>query len=100
MVNFMFKYSFDNKRYHTLNYYFKNKYQAKVCKVPINAGFTCPNRTNKGGCIFCSPSGSGEFAGLPSTNLLKQFEDGKKMMQKKWPNAKFIAYFQANTNTY
>lgn len=96
----MFKYSFDNKRYHTLNYYFKNKYQAKVCKVPINAGFTCPNRTNKGGCIFCSPSGSGEFAGLPSTNLLKQFEDGKKMMQKKWPNAKFIAYFQANTNTY
>lgn len=98
-----FKYSNNYKRYHTLDYHLKEKYNHKVAKIPINAGFTCPNidgNKSFGGCTFCSIKGSGDFAGLPTDNLLKQWYDGKKMMQKKWPNAKFIAYFQAFSNTY
>ena len=98
-----FPYSNDNKRYHTYNYYLKNKYQQKIAKVSLNAGFTCPNRDGtkgKGGCIFCSDSGSGDFAGNVYDSLQKQFQDVSTMMRKKWPDCKFIAYFQANTNTY
>lgn len=98
-----FEYSLDNKRYHTLTYYYKKKFNAKVCKVSLNANFTCPNIDGKvsfGGCIYCSKLGSGEFGGNPKESLIEQFEKGKKMMQRKWPDAKFIAYFQANTNTY
>ena len=98
-----FKYSNDNKRYHTLTYYYKKKFNAKVCKVSLNANFTCPNIDGKvgfGGCIYCSKLGSGDYAGNPNESLIEQFEKGKEVMQRKWPNAKFIAYFQANTNTY
>ena len=98
-----FKYTIDNKRYHTLTYYYKEKFNSKVCKVSLNANFTCPNIDGKvgfGGCIYCSKLGSGEYAGNPKDDLIKQFEKGKEIMLKKWPNAKFIAYFQANTNTY
>lgn len=98
-----FEYSLDNKRYHTLTYYYKNKFNAKVCKVSLNANFTCPNidgTVGFGGCIYCSKLGSGEFGGNPKDSLIEQFEKGKQTMQRKWPNAKFIAYFQANTNTY
>ena len=98
-----FKYTSDNKRYHTLTYYYKEKFNSKVCKVSLNANFTCPNIDGKvgiGGCIYCSKLGSGEYAGNPKEDLIIQFEKGKKTMQRKWPNAKFIAYFQANTNTY
>ena len=98
-----FEYSLDNKRYHTLTYYYKKKFNAKICKVSLNANFTCPNIDGKvgfGGCIYCSKLGSGEFGGNPKESLIEQFEKGKKMMQRKWPDAKFIAYFQANTNTY
>jgi len=98
-----FIYSNDNKRYHTFNYYLRNKYQSKVAKVSLNAGFTCPNRDgskSKGGCIFCSDSGSGDFAGNVTDNLLIQFDTVKKLMYAKWPNCKLIAYFQANSNTY
>ena len=98
-----FKYISDNKRYHTLTYYYKEKFNSKVCKVSLNANFTCPNIDGKvgiGGCIYCSKLGSGEYAGNPKEDLITQFEKGKKTMQRKWPNAKFIAYFQANTNTY
>ena len=98
-----FKYSDDNKRYHTLTYYYKKKFNTKVCKVSLNANFTCPNIDGKvgfGGCIYCSKLGSGDYAGNPNESLIEQFEKGKEIMQRKWPNAKFIAYFQANTNTY
>ena len=98
-----FKYTSDNKRYHTLTYYYKEEFNSKVCKVSLNANFTCPNIDGKvgiGGCIYCSKLGSGEYAGNPKEDLITQFEKGKKTMQRKWPNAKFIAYFQANTNTY
>lgn len=98
-----FKYAFDNKRYHTWNYYLRNTFGEKVFKVSINAGFTCPNIDGKvsfGGCTYCSKEGSGDFAGNPNDNLIKQFDDITQMMHKKWQNAKYIGYFQAYTNTY
>lgn len=96
----MFNKTLDNKRYHTLTYYYENKFHNKVCKVSLNGNFSCPNYKNNRGCIFCSLSGSGEFGGDKNEPLNVQFDKVSKMMLKKWPNAKFIAYFQANTNTY
>ncbi len=99
----MFKNTLDNKRYYTLNYFYKKTFGMKVFKVALNAGFTCPNRDGtKGydGCIYCSESGSGDFAGNKNDDLVTQFNNIKNMMLKKWPNAKYIAYFQANSNTY
>ena len=95
----MFKYSLDNKRYYTLNYYNKIKYNSKVFKISLNAGFTCPNidgTKGYGGCIYCL-NGSKSIDNL---DLLKQFITKKNIEEKKWPNAKYIGYFQANTNTY
>ena len=99
----MFKYTLDNKRYHTLNYHLKNKFNSKVFKVSLNAGFTCPNidgTKGYGGCIYCSKSGSGEHGGNPNKDLTTQFYEVKEVIEKKWPNSKYIAYFQARTNTY
>ena len=98
-----FKYSNTNKRYHTLDYYYKNRFSQKVFKVSLNAGFSCPNidgTKGYGGCIYCSKIGSGEFAGNKEDDIIKQFNEIKNMMLKKWPNAKYIGYFQARTNTY
>lgn len=98
-----FVYSNTNKRYHTLDYYYKQKFDSKVFKVSLNAGFTCPNMDGTvgvGGCIYCSKSGSGEFAGNKEDTLKQQFETIKEIMLKKWPKAKYIGYFQARTNTY
>lgn len=98
-----FKYSNTNKRYYTLDYYYKSKYNIKVFKVSLNMGLTCPNKDGKvgyGGCIYCSKMGSGEYAGDKKKSLKEQFEDVKSIMLKKWPKAKYIAYFSANTNTY
>ncbi len=92
----MFKYTLDNKRYHTLNYYNKTKYGCKVFKVSLNAGFSCPNKKNGKGCIYCY-NGSGENNGM---DLLTQFCKVRDNNLKKWPNAKYIGYFQAGTNTY
>lgn len=99
----MFEYNYTKKHYHTLDYYLKSKYNKKVFKVPLNASFTCPNRDgskSKGGCIFCSNEGSGDFAGNPRESLLNQFESVKKVMENKWPDSYAIAYFQAFSNTY
>ncbi len=98
----MFKYSLDNKRYHTLNYYLKNRFHEKVYKVSLNAGFTCPNidgTKGYGGCIYCSKTGSGEFGGNINDDLITQFNKVKEVMDKKW-HGKYIAYFQARSNTY
>jgi len=92
----------DNKRYKTLNYFLRSKFGEKVFKISLDAGFTCPNRDGRigtGGCIFCSSRGSGDFAGTCS-DLVQQFEETKQMMRKKWKKGKYIAYFQAYTNTY
>ena len=91
----------DNKRYYTLNHYYKMKYNMRVFKVSLNGGFSCPNfDNNKKGCIFCSSKGSGDFAGDVKDDLLTQFNDIKTKLNNKWPDTKYIAYFQANTNTY
>lgn len=98
-----FAYSLDNKRYHTWNYHLQQKFGKKIFKVPLNAGFTCPNldgTKGTGGCTYCSASGSGDFAGDPKDSLLSQFDTIKEQMHKKWPEAGYIAYFQAHTNTY
>lgn len=104
MVIYMnFKYSDTNKRYHTLDYFYKHKFNSKVFKVSLNAGFTCPNIDGKvgfGGCIYCSSLGSGDFAGNKNDDLVTQFNEVKNMISKKWPNSLYIGYFQANTNTY
>ena len=99
----MFKYSNTNKRYYTLDYFYKNKFNSKVFKVSLNGGFTCPNKDGKvgtKGCIYCSKSGSGEYGGNVNKDIVTQFNEIKEIMLKKWPNAKYIGYFQANTNTY
>jgi uncharacterized protein len=98
-----YKYTDSNKRYYTLDFYNKNKYQSKVFKVSLDGGFTCPNKDGSkgyGGCIYCSESGSGDYAGDKNTSLTNQFHTIKDMISKKWPNSKYIGYFQANTNTY
>lgn len=98
-----FIYSDDNKRYHTWNYYLRHRFNSKVVKIPLNAGFTCPNRDGTcgvGGCTFCNALGSGNFTPPSSVDLLSQYNEGKQMMAKKWSVNKTIAYFQAYTNTY
>ena len=101
--NNRFKYSDSNKRYYNLDYFYKHKFNSKVFKVSLDAGFTCPNKDGTvgyGGCIYCSKSGSAEYAGDRKDDLITQFNKVKSMMLKKWPKAKYIGYFQANTNTY
>ncbi|MDE5540027.1 MAG: TIGR01212 family radical SAM protein [Bacilli bacterium] len=93
----MFKYTLDNKRYHTLNYFYRNKFNSKVFKVSLNANFSCPNFKNGQGCIFCKGGSGNSYATL---SLEEQFEIIKKQEEKKWNDAKYIAYFQANSNTY
>jgi hypothetical protein len=92
-----------DKRYLSLNYHLRSKYGGKVFKIPLDAGFTCPNRDgalSSSGCLFCSPRGSGDFAGTRRLNLAQQFAEVKAMMHLKWPQARYIAYFQAFSNTY
>lgn len=91
------------KRYHSLNYHLREKFGQKVFKIALDGGFTCPNRDGRlaiGGCAFCSPRGSGDFAGDRNKSIEEQFEQMKKVMHHKWREGKYIAYFQAFTNTY
>lgn len=95
----MFKYTLDNKRYHTLNYYYQNLFHQKVFKVSLNANFTCPNFQNNNGCIFCL-HGSNSYDITKNSDLIKQFNEVKNVLEHKWPNSLYIGYFQANTNTF
>lgn len=102
MAQNSFPYSDDNKRYHTWNYHLRHKFGDKVFKVALNGGFTCPNIDGSkgvGGCIYCS-GGSGDFAGDPSHDIVRQFDEVCERMHRKWSKAKYIPYFQAHTNTY
>lgn len=94
-----FPYTFDNKRYHTLNYYNKNRYGAKVFKASLDGGCSCPNRKGvaRGGCIYCE-GGSHYFCGPGS--IKTQMEEEIARIHRKYPGAKIIPYFQAGTNTY
>lgn len=92
----------DGKRYHSLNYFLRKRFGEKVFKISLDAGFTCPNRDgtlSSDGCIFCSPRGSGDFT-FACDDISQQFDKAKVMMKKKWRKGKYIAYFQAFTNTY
>ncbi|CDH96690.1 radical SAM protein [Bacillus velezensis NAU-B3] len=98
-----FPYSNTEKRYHTLNYHLREHFGHKVFKVALDGGFDCPNRDGTvahGGCTFCSAAGSGDFAGNRADDLLTQFHDIKNRMHEKWKDGKYIAYFQAFTNTH
>ncbi len=98
-----FKYSDSNKRYYTLDYFYKHKFNSKVAKISLNANFTCPNKDGTkgiGGCIYCSKLGSGDYAGNVKDDIVKQFNDIKKVMDNKWKDTLYIGYFQANSNTY
>ena len=88
--------------YKTANDYYKEKYGCKVYKLSLDGGFTCPNRdgtVSKGGCIFCSDLGGGEFA-ESGTNITEQLERAKSRVEAKIKDGKYIAYFQSFTNTY
>lgn len=90
-------------KYTTINSYLKNKFGCKVYKLAIDGDFTCPNRDGTlgtRGCIFCSRGGSGEFAESKEKSVTQQIDDGKKRVEKKIKDGKYIAYFQAFTNTY
>lgn len=90
-------------RYNNANSFFREKFGTKIIKISLDGGFTCPNRDGTlsyGGCIFCSEKGSGDFAGDRKLDIEKQFEINKVKMSKKWKDGKYIAYFQAFTNTY
>ncbi|GCD09242.1 TIGR01212 family radical SAM protein [Clostridium tagluense] len=92
-----------DKKYHSLNYFLREKFGDKVFKVALDAGFSCPNRDgtiSSGGCLFCSERGSGDFGGDRKFSITSQFEDIVNMMSKKWKTGRYIAYFQAYTNTY
>lgn len=96
----------DQKRYHSLDYELKKQFGQKVYRLSLNGGMTCPNRDGRidtRGCIFCSEGGSGDFAANGLLSITDQIEAAKKLVSSKIKNpeqAKYIAYFQAYTNTY
>ena len=88
--------------YRTLSEHYQQKFGCKVYKLSIDTGFTCPNRDGTlgtGGCIFCSGDGGGEFAQRGSS-IPEQLEQAKGLVAKKCKSGKYIAYFQAFSNTY
>ncbi len=98
-----FKYSDTNKRYYTYDYYLKQMFGAKVAKIPLDAGFSCPNIDGTrgfGGCIYCSERGSGDFAQSPALKISEQYKKARNQINQKWQTNLTIPYFQAHTNTY
>lgn len=98
-----FPYSDSNKRYHTYEYYLRQRFGGKCAKLPLDGGFSCPNKDGtrgRGGCIYCSARGSGDFAPEASLSIAEQIKRQKEQFARKWDVSRCIAYFQANTNTY
>lgn len=94
----MFKNTIDNKKYYTLNCFFRRKFGSKVFKVPLDIGSGCPNYAS-GGCIYCSGRSASNISD-GSLDIVSQFNKAKDIMERKWPNSLYIAYFQSGTNTY
>ena len=97
-----FRYSDTNKRYHTYDYYLRHRYGGKCVKLSLDAGLGCPNidgRCGIGGCIYCSPRGSGDFA-FGGLSLAAQYEAQRALLSHKWETVRCIPYLQAHTNTY
>ena len=98
-----YKYTDSNKRYYTYDYYLRKIFGGKCAKIPIDAGFTCPNIDGScgvGGCIYCSGRGSGDFAELPTLSVREQYERVRQKLSSKWSVERTIPYFQAHSNTY
>lgn len=98
-----FPFSDSNKRYHTQDYYLRNRFGKKVIKLSLNAGLICPNRDGTkgiGGCTYCSTNLSGDFAGNANESILTQIGRQKSILSSKWNDGYYISYFQAGTNTY
>ena len=98
-----FPFSDGSKRYHTYDYWLKATFGGKCAKIPLDAGFSCPNldgRCGTGGCIYCSGRGSGDFAESSDLPLREQYDRRRKFLSGKWPTERCIPYFQARTNTY
>ncbi len=92
-----------NKRYFTYDYYLRKTFGGKCLKIPLDIGCTCPNidgSRGKGGCIYCSSRGSGDFACAPTLSIAEQCARGREALLKKWDTDRIIPYFQAHTNTY
>lgn len=92
-----------NKRYYTYDYFLRRTFGGKCAKITLDAGFSCPNIDGTcgfGGCIYCSPRGSGDFSQSASVDLFEQYEKQISVMKSKWQTDKFIPYLQAHTNTY
>jgi hypothetical protein len=99
-TNFQFYNSF---YFNSISGYLKNEFAQKVIKLSVDGGFTCPNRDgslSSDGCIFCSEKGSGDFTGKRNTSIADQMSSQISLLNSKWPNAKYIVYFQNFTNTY
>ena len=89
-----------NKRYNSIDRYYKAKYGKKVAKISLNGNFSCPNKDGTkgfGGCIYCSASGSGDFAGDKTLDILSQFKQIKTVIDNKWPDSLYMPYLQANS---
>lgn len=103
MADFSYPFPTEGKRYHTWSRHLKDEFGFKVFKVALDAGFDCPNRDGTvafGGCTFCSVAGSGDFAGDRAKSIDVQFAEIRDKMHQKWREGKYIAYFQAYTNTH
>ena len=90
-----YKELFGEQRFHSISTWLKRQFGEKTIKLAIDGGFTCPNRDGSkghGGCLFCSDNGAGEFA--------SNVEDQIQLYADKWPNARYLGYFQNHTNTY
>lgn len=93
----------DGRRYYSLDACLKHTFGEKVYKITLNGGMTCPNRDGHigtGGCIFCSEGGSGDFASDARLSIQDQITQGISLVAAKNPSSRYIAYFQAFTNTY
>ncbi len=103
MTEINFPFPSEGKRYYTWNRYLRDQFGHKVFKVALDAGFDCPNRDGTvafGGCTFCSAAGSGDFAGNKVDPIEVQFAEIRDKMHQKWKDGKYMAYFQAYTNTH
>lgn len=93
-----------HERFYSLNQFLRKRHGEKIIKLPIDGGFTCPNRDgslSSEGCLFCSEKGSGDFIPSHMGSITSQLKASTEILAKKWPNStKYIAYFQSYSNTY
>jgi hypothetical protein len=99
-TNFPF---YNSYYFNSISGYLRSEFNYKVIKLSIDGGFTCPNRDgtlSSEGCIFCSEKGSGDFSGKRDISITEQISNQIDLSKAKWPDAKYIVYFQNFTNTY